>query len=359
MKVDPLPPIPSPPSHVWRQFRINALPLLTFAGVLGVTLWLWMINQANPLVMGTAQGLEADVSCPESGTLVELRVVRYQEVRKGAVIGILQAGNSQVASNSLAVLKAEMEVLRAEGGYDAGDRLRYGQFQLDWMLERAELVALRQQLAYAEAEHERVRQLLASQIADQSAYDIAKRDLDQARESVAVMSTAVETTGQALTELEPTRAATSSPSVRASLALLDRKLRLMEATFRPVELKSPIDGRISKIFKLQGTSVARGEPILTVASPEVDYILGYIGQPIRVEPSQGMEVEVRSRGLHRSVGQAQVTEVGPRIELFNAPLRVRGMGNAQQRGLPILVSIPANMQLRPGELVDLRLLPER
>jgi len=357
MKAEPLPPIPSPPAHLWRQFRVKALPGVAFAAAFGVTAWLWMVNQANPFVMGTAQGLEADVASTQAGILDKLLVTRYQEVSKGDEVAIVRRTDTQVVSNSLAVLKAEMDVVRTQAGYDSGDRLRYGQFQLDWMLERADLMALKQQLTYAEAEYVRTEQLLEKKIVEPSVYDIAKRDLDQSRELVAALSAAVESTGQTLERLDPDSLEGESPAVRASLELLDAKLRLVEAEGQPVSLKSPIDGRVSKIYKLQGTSVADGEPIVTIASPDVDHILGYIGQPVRIEPEEGMKVKVRSRGLNRSKGDAKVTEVGPRIELFNAPLRVRGMGNAQQRGLPILVSIPVNMRLRPGELVDLHLLP--
>jgi hypothetical protein len=66
-------------------------------------------------------------------------------------------------------------------------------------------------------------------------------------------------------------------------------------------------------------------------------------------------VEVRSRGTNRTVGEARITSIGPRIELFNAPFRINGLGNAQERGLPIVISVPPNMDLRPGELVDLNL----
>lgn len=359
MKVEPLPPIPSPPAHLWRQFRVKALPLVTFVGVLGLTVWLWTLNQTNPLVMGTAQGFEAAVSSPTTGTLTELRVSRYQEVKQGDIIAVLHVTNPQVASNTLAVLRAEMEVARTEGSYDLGDRVRYAQFQLDWMIERADVVALKQQLIFAEAEHRRLEQLRKKEIVDQSIYDIARRDLEQAKESLAVKTAAVESAGATLNQLDPQRGVEDNPAVRASLDLLAAELRLLESEQQPVVLTSPIDGRVSKVSKLEGTTVLDGEPIVTVASPDVDYILGYIGQPIQVEPTLGMDVEVRSRGLNRAVAHARVTEVGPRIELFNAPLRVRGMGNAQQRGLPILVSIPPDMKLRPGELVDLRLLPAR
>jgi multidrug resistance efflux pump len=357
MKVDPLPPIPSPPAHLWRQFRVRALPGLAFLGVLVATLALWKANQENPMVMGTAQGLEADIASPGDASLVELSVVRYQEVRRGDLIAVLQTASPDVASNSIAVLKAEMALVRSEAGYDAGDRIRYGQFQLDWMLERADLAVLQQQLTYAEAEYERAEQLLKKNIAEPSLYDIALRDLRQARELLDAKTVAVETARLALDSLNPEGVLADTAPVAAALDVVATKLRLLEAEFEPVRIHAPIDGRVSKIYKLPGTTVAQGEPILTLASPDVDHILGYIREPIRVEPTRGMEVQVQSRGLKRTSGFAKVTEVGPRIELFNAPLRTRGMGNAQQRGLPILVSIPPNMQLLPGELVDLWLIP--
>jgi multidrug resistance efflux pump len=305
--------------------------------------------------MGTAQGLEADISSPRAGVLTELRVKPYQDVRKGDVIAVVEPASPDVTSNTLAVLKAEMEFIRLDTGYDGGDQVRYAQFQWDWMLEKADLVALQSQLAYAEKEYQRVAALVERKILEPSSFDIAKRDLDQARQAVELKSSAVQAAEKALQQLDPANAEAASPATVAALNLAAEKLRLAEAKLQPVKLVSPLDGRVSKIAKFPGATVADGEPILTVASQQVEYILGYVGQPLRVEPTPGMNVEVRSRGLHRAVGQALVTQVGPRIELFNAPLRIRGMGNAQQRGLPIVVTVPPEMKLRPGELVDLTL----
>jgi len=69
-----------------------------------------------------------------------------------------------------------------------------------------------------------------------------------------------------------------------------------------------------------------------------------------------MKIEVRNRGLVRRTGVAHIVDIGPRIVLFDAPLRVRGMGVGQERGLPFVMDVPVNMFLRPGELVDLRLV---
>ena len=356
MKVDPLPPIPSPPAHLWRQFRVRALPVVAFTVVACLAVWLWSENLANPLVMATAQGLEADVSSPVDGALSELRVVRFQEVRKGDVLAMVSPARPEVLSNSLAVLRAEMEVVRAEGGLDGGDKIRYAQLHLDWMQERMDLAELKAQLAYAENEFSRVTQLVEDKIFDPSQYDIAQRDVEQARQAVEIKSASVESTGAAVGSLDPAKSGMTSPSVVAQLAVLEERLRLAESRLQPIPLFSPIDGRVTEILRLPGMSVTADNPILTVASPDVQYLLGYIGQPLHIEPVPGMQVEVRSRGANRTKGTGQITHVGPRMQLFDAPLRVRGMGNAQERGLPIVVTVPPEMKLRPGELVDLTLI---
>jgi multidrug resistance efflux pump len=173
------------------------------------------------------------------------------------------------------------------------------------------------------------------------------------------LTTLVSECEQSIKSLQVTNAADlsiiSDAPLRGAIAVQEANLRLAEAELQPIVLTSPITGSVSKIDKLEGSTVGANDPIVTVASPKVDYILGYVGQPLRIEPVLGMKVEVRSRGLNRTVTYARITHIGSQIELFNAPLRARGMGNAQERGLPIAVSVPADLKLRPGELVDITL----
>jgi multidrug resistance efflux pump len=359
MKVEPLPRIPSPPAHWWRQFRIRLLPGVSFLAVLVAAVWLWRQNMANPLLMGTATGARADVISPQAGRLAELRAVLYQPVKAGDPIAVVEAVDPTVLTNTVRLIHAEMEVIVREAGFRVADKLRYGQYQLDWLRERADLVGARAQLAYAESELQRQAKLFEEQVASQDAVDIARRDAEQARQLVAEKQAAVDTAATLLQQLDPAERVAESPSVKAALAVAEERLRLAEAELQPLVLTAPIDGIISDVLKFPGGIVARAEPIVTIASPKVDRIVGFVGLPIRLEPTVGMAVEVRSRGLHRALGQAQITHVGPRIEMFDAPLRLRGMGNAQQRGLPIVVNVPANMKLRPGELVDLAILDGR
>jgi multidrug resistance efflux pump len=358
MKSDPLPKIPTPAAHQWRQFRITVIPALTFLLVLGLTVWLWGLNLASPVLMGTAEGQEAEVSSPRDGRLAQLHVKQYQEVTAGQPLAIIEAVDPAILSNNLAVIHAEMDLIRAEAGYDAGDRVRYSQFQLDFMLRRVELTLERLALPYSQLNLTRHESMYRDGITSLTNYEGAQLALAQLQAQVKESEEALTVAQKDLKKLDPAAMNEDSPTVRAQLAVEEQKLLLAEAEYRPIVLTAPISGRVSKIAMLPGMSVAANVPIVTIADPKVDRILGFIGQPLRLEPKIGATVEIRSRNAKRTMGKSHITQIGPRIELFNAPLRLRGMGAAQERGLPILMDVPAGMELRPGELVDIFFVKE-
>ena len=133
---------------------------MAFATVLCLTIWLWGRNLANPLVMGTAEAPRADVASPVAGRLAQLKVALYQNVKAGDVIAIVEPGDPAILNQKLSVIRAEMELIRAEAGFNAGDKVRYSQFQLDWMLARADLVQQQNQLQYAQNEFDRIAKLV-------------------------------------------------------------------------------------------------------------------------------------------------------------------------------------------------------
>jgi len=356
MTPDPLPPVSSPPEHYWRQFRVNVVPTLAFVAVLGVTVWLWGKNLANPVVMGQAESVVAEVSSPTPGRISQLNVTLFQDVKEGDVIAVVDATDPMVLSNSIAVIYAEMNLIRAEAGLDNGDRIRLADFRLSWMIRRAELAAAQAQLTYARSELLRQSDLVAAKIETPDTLEVAQRDYDQITLEVEQKTLAVEAAEKAWHELDPATPTTESAATKAALAVAEENLKLVEAQLRPITLTAPISGRINQLDKLAGSTVVEGVPIATIAATTPNRIIGYLSQPLRIEPTNGMRAEVRSRGLLRKVGEAHITDIGPRMELFDAPLRIRGMGAAQQRGLPIIISIPPNMNIRPGELVDIRLL---
>ena len=351
-----LPRVPCPPGHYWRQFRIRVLPSLGFLGVLAITIWLWGRNLANPLIVGQAESPQVDVASPKPGRILKLNVVLFQEVKVGDVVAVIEIADPLVTSNTVAKILADMNLIRLSAGLDSAGRVSLADIHLKWMIQRADLAIAKARFKWAQAQYERVSDLVAEKISSPSLLDLAQRDRDEVAAEIEQKTLAVKVADETFHALDPGTADLESPVMKATLAVAEQGLRLAEAQLAPVILTAPMAGRISVLDKLTGSIVLAGAPIATISSSTPDRITGFLGQPLRVDPKIGMKVEVRSRGLERRTGAAQVLNIGPRVALLDASVRVRGMGPAQERGLPVVVSVPPNMLLRPGELVDLRLV---
>ncbi len=316
------------------------------------------MNLANPLVVGQAESPQVEVASLKPGRISKLNVVLFQEVKVGDVLAVVEIADPLVASNTVAKILAQMNLIRVSAGLDSAGRINLADFRLKCVIRRAELVVAQARLQWAQAEYERVNDLVADKISSPSALDIARRDRDQGAVEIEQKTLAVEASDKALRDLDPTTADPESPIMKATLELAEQELRLAEAQLAPVILTAPLAGRISILGKLAGSVVLAGAPIVTISSPTPNRITSYLNQPLRIEAKIGMNVEVRSRGLVRRTGAAQILDIGPGVTLFNATsaFRVRGMSPAQERGLPFVMNAPTNMFLRPGELVDIRLL---
>ncbi len=86
-------------------------------------------------------------------------------------------------------------------------------------------------------------------------------------------------------------------------------------------------------------------------------IVGYLRSPNGIEPKPGDPVQVRTLDRAQAIGMAQILEVGLQFEALprslQASLKLAGM----ERALPVNISLPAGLELCPGELVDLSLIP--
>jgi multidrug resistance efflux pump len=144
-----------------------------------------------------------------------------------------------------------------------------------------------------------------------------------------------------------------------------KNLDLLESQMMPIDLVAPFDGVVSVVHRWSGETIQAGEPILTVSQEKPSRVVSFIRQPIQVQTQPGMKVEVRARGGKREIGVGEVLRVGSQLEPISPSLlpRTSGMpaggnsgGSTIENGLPVLVSLPANLTLYPGEVVDLRVV---
>jgi multidrug resistance efflux pump len=357
-------PIPVPAGQRWFDVRVRFLPVLIFAGALGCAAMLWRGDVGAPALIGQAEPVVSDVSCHKTGVLTELNVTRFQRVKTGDRIALVMIVDPQVMTNSLAVIRAEIDMLRATLmpiTQRQRTAMEYDKYRLDWLEQRTQLATARAELQYAEGEFRRMESLFKEKppIVSERQYDQAKEQRDRRQEQVNELSKVVSECETQFQELQLTNTmdlsrVTGDP-LSATIAVQEAKLRLTEAEQIPVIVKAPMDGIVTIIYHRVGEAVTPGLPIVALATLEPVRIVGYLRPPIVSQPKPGMRVSIRTRGLRRQYASATIIEVGTQLETIPATLLGPVNFASIVQGLPLNISLPPNIKVSAGEVVDISL----
>jgi hypothetical protein len=128
----------------------------------------------------------------------------------------------------------------------------------------------------------------------------------------------------------------------------------------PTLLTAAIEGAVTYVHAAVGDRVKAGLPILTITGNKPDRIIAFLRQPIAFVPEEGAPVKIHPRARHKWVAVATIQRVGLQL----APIRptllplipARADMPHVEYGLPIIVSVPPQLKLFPGEIVDLTIL---
>jgi multidrug resistance efflux pump len=274
----------------------------------------------------------------------------------------------RMLESSLAVIRAELEMAKASLLPLTGHTRKWVEFErlkLEALQQRAALAAAQVKLRYAEAQFVRMDQLFQSggtnvtNVVSQQMYEIAARDRDTLRAEIASQTNMITGLERSLAGFEAAElhaeASSDEPELRAALRLQEERLKQAEAEMRPLTLRAPISGMVSLVYRRAGENIPAGEPLALIVGP-ADRIIGYVTQPTRFEPRVGMKVRVSSRAPGRPGGFGTIREVGADVQRMptNLLLSLSVSGRAVELGIPVLVSLPTGLSLRPGEVVDLQ-----
>ncbi len=360
MKTDA--PIPIPFEQRWRSVRMRVLPLIVLAAGAGAVAVMWKDLAVSRTLLGQAEPVLANVSCYKPGIVAELAVTRFQKVKAGDRLGKVMITDPKILASSLAVIQAEIEALQANLRpvlSQQRNAMDYDQLRLDWMRQRTQLATARVNLELAETEYRRMTELFKDQIIAARVYDQAKAARDRLQHEVSNLNQLVDEGEASFKTLQLTNGSdiskvTADP-LRAAIAVQESKLHLTEAELSPIILLAPIDGIVTTIFHRTGEAVTPGQPILAVATLNPVRIVGYIRPPVMNEPSSGMTVQIRTRGLPRQSASATVVEVGTQMEPIPPVLLGPVHFADTELGLPVDISLPPGLKVRAGELVDILL----
>jgi len=362
MKPESRPSIPIPLDQRWFDVRVRYLPALVFVAAVGAAALLWKGDVGAPALIGQAEPVVSDVSCHKTGVLSELTVSRFQRIKMGDPIGQVSLVDPRILTASLAVIQSEIEMLRVTmTPITARQRtaMDYDRYRLDWLKERTQLATARAELQYAQSEYRRMETLFKEKIVAERTYEQAKEQRDRRQDEVDELSKLLSECETHLADLQPTNTlelskVTTDP-LAATIAVQEAKLRLTEAELIPVIVKAPMDGIVTTIYHHMGEAVTPGTPIVALATIDPVRIVGYLRPPIRQELKPGMKVSIRTRGLRHQSGSATILEVGTQLEIVPATLLGPVNFASIVQGLPLNISLPSNLKLRAGEVVDISL----
>lgn len=357
-----LTPIPAPRAQLWKELRLQYLPVVVFvAGVIAAG-FIWIRWVAPPTLVGEVEAVRTEVRAAVSGALDGLDVDVMQPVKAGQTIGNVIM-NPRILEASIAVIRAEIELMRTTLDPVAGQQriaVDLERLQLDWLTKRVELVTLQGRLHQAEATLARMTVMHQGQLVTDEQFEEARNTRNSLKAQVDAQTDLIRQLEPGMRNLYaggPSAVAPASQGLAAAIRQKEEELRLVEAQLGPVPLVAPIDGVITHVFRRSGETVAAGEVIVQVSATRAERIIGYLRQPLPAEPKPGATVEVRTRSIQRRIGTATVTQVGQQLEPVSATLlaamRLPVTATPTELGLRIHVSAPPELALRPGEQVDL------
>lgn len=123
----------------------------------------------------------------------------------------------------------------------------------------------------------------------------------------------------------------------------------------PLDIKAPMKGTVSIVNLQPGEFVQPGQHLLTISASKADRIIAFIRQPISVTVEPNTQVKIRCRSLGQKTALARVTKVGTEL----APIRkslLPAQHDRDEVGLPVFISVPENLPLHAGEIVDVTFL---
>ena len=358
-------PIPIPLAQRLEDARTKIAPFLVFGMALIITAMLWHDALAPSMLVGEVVTVKSAVSSPVPATLQRLSVQRLQRVKAGDVIGELRANDPR---QTLDLMQGELTLLRLEANAEDStndaltaqrrETLDIERLRLDLMAEKVALT-----VALANAKKATMDLQLAEKMVNASAdagsfIQVAQLAKEKADNEAKARQALVDTLGPRVEKLSaatPTSPPAQDAQLKRAIEDLQQRLGSIEQSQNVITLRAPIDGIITEVLRHAGENIMAGEPLLVITATQAESIIGYMRQPFPLQPAVGQTVEVRSNGRDRQHGSAVVTRVGEHFEpIINPALHP---APTAEMGLPVEVSLPSNLKLRPGELVGLVIRP--
>lgn len=348
------PVIPTPAGTRWREFRIKFLPPLIFLVTIALIWQLWKDLPPGGGIRGIGDGAVSMITSPQNGYIQSEAIEPY---------GWAEAGQALVSISPfdpaarLDLFQSRLQIARLGMEPSIPERtvLDYEKLRVDSLRLKQELAMAKANLDLATKVLPRHEALLKEHLISQDIYDTTLRDRDLYQAEVREKSKAIEEIDERLNALkamsDPVNGPTNSALDR-SIPELEEQLVQVQTNWNPVLITAPISGEV-QFYRRAGEYVRAGEPILAVNSPKATRVIAYLKQPYPFEPKPGMALEVITREAEPKRFLTHIARVGARVEILTNAIAYVPTGALVDSGLPLILPLPPEASLRPGEVVDI------
>lgn len=257
---------------------------------------------------GSVEANEADLAFQVSGRIATLAVDEGMAVRPDTPVAEIDSSDYE-----LMVQRLEAEARAAEKALAV---LRAGARTQELRVAEAALAKAHSELLYAEAEHRRVKDLAARDLA-------APEQLDQARLRESVARSAAEQARQNLQLLREGARREDIERLEAELAARRAALESARRQLGYTRLRAGIDGYVTVRLAEAGEVVAAGQPIVRVAQLDRPWIRAYLSEADLARVRLGQKVRVTVDGLPDRAFEGKLVFIAAQAEFTPKSVETR------------------------------------
>jgi multidrug resistance efflux pump len=317
---------------------------------------LWRDVGEYASIVGIGDGVKSAVTSPQVGILESVLVKPYEIVRRGQPLARLRPSDP-MAEIDLVQTQLEIARIRLMPSLAEENAMDYERLRTELLRTQSDVALAEVSLARAESDVRRNEKLFAGKLISEDAFELSVTARDLLKTEVHEKRTLLAELRNRFEKLSSFgNPDASTNDMRTALARgLEHAFEVARTNWQPLVIVAPIDGMVQAIARQSGEHVEEGELLFILNSLRSERVIGYLRQPYSNKPEVGAKVLVSTRSQPRREFESQIEQVGAHFEVItNAAAFVR-QGSLVDTALPLVIGVPEDFQLSPGELVDLQL----
>jgi multidrug resistance efflux pump len=346
-----LPTIPTPVGTRWREIRIRYIPIIVFALTVGIIWQLWKNLPPATGLRGIGEGAVSTIASPADGFMQQVTTEPRGRINAGepllTIVPFDPAAQMDIFQTQLQISRLAIEPSIVDR-----NALNYEQLRFDALRLKTALAMAKANLDRAEKALPRHEELLKARLIARDLYETTVRDRDLYRAEVEQTTKAIKDIEDRLEQLRAMSGTdTTNAPTESIIPRLEEQMAAVQTNWNPITLTAPITGEVN-FFRQAREYVRAGDLLLTINSDRADRIVAYLKPPLSFEPEVGMKMEVVTRSRKPLRFLTEIAQIGARVEVITNSIAFVQPGALVDSGLPLILPVPPDVQIRPGEVVD-------